>query len=152
MLLPTGPVRQLQLSRFHHRPGGRHSGSRGRPSPPRRDRERHPRPRIKCGAGSEVRRGAQPPPLGTLPRQRRLDGRPKPAPYSIRGDGPQSGPLDRPHRSGRATGNHQDPQTALLLPSRTAHPLRPSPHLASSPRLALGKPIRQRLRALPLPS
>ena len=40
---------------------GKHAGPRGRPPPPRRDRERHPR--------SQVRRGAQPPPLGTLPRQ-----------------------------------------------------------------------------------
>ena len=66
--LPTGAVHQLQLSRLHHRPGRRYPGPRGRPSPPRRDRERHPRP--------QVRRGAQPPPLGTLPRQRRLAGRP----------------------------------------------------------------------------
>ena len=54
--LPTGAVHQLQLSRLHHRPGRRYPGPRGRPSPPRRDRERHPRP--------QVRRGAQPPPLG----------------------------------------------------------------------------------------
>ena len=47
----------------------------------------HPRP--------QVRRGAQPPPLGTLPRQRRA-GRP--------GDGPQPGTLDNAHRPGRATG------------------------------------------------
>ena len=40
----------------------------GRSSPPRRDRERHPRP--------EVRRRAEPSPLGALPRQRRLAGRP----------------------------------------------------------------------------
>ena len=52
------PLRQLQLSRLHHRPGGRHPGTRGRPPPPRRDRERHPRP--------EVRRGPQPSPLGAL--------------------------------------------------------------------------------------
>ena len=35
---------------------GRHPGTGGRPSPPRRDRERHPRP--------QVRRGTQPSPLG----------------------------------------------------------------------------------------
>ena len=39
---------------------------------------------LKCGAGSQVRRGAQPSPLGLLPRQRRLAGHPEPAPYSIR--------------------------------------------------------------------
>ena len=39
-------------------------GAGGRPSPPRRDRERHPRP--------QVRRRAQPSPLGALRRQRCL--------------------------------------------------------------------------------
>ena len=65
---PTGPLRQLQLPRLHHRPGGGHPGTGGRPPPPRRDRERHPRP--------QVRRRAQPSPLGPLRRQRRLAGRP----------------------------------------------------------------------------
>ena len=46
---------------------GRYPGTGGRPSPPRRDRERHSRP--------EVRRRAQPSPLGTLSRQRCLAGR-----------------------------------------------------------------------------
>ena len=59
--LPVGPLRHLQLSRLHHRPGGGNPGTGGRPSAPRRDRERHPRP--------QVRRGAQPSPLGPLPRQ-----------------------------------------------------------------------------------
>ena len=58
--VPTGPLRLLQLSRLHHRPGRGHPGSGGRPSPPRRDRKRHPRP--------EVRRGAEPSPLGPLRR------------------------------------------------------------------------------------
>ena len=58
---PVGPLRQLQLSRLHHRPGGGNPGTGGRPSPPRRDRERHPRP--------QVRRGVEPSPLGPLPRQ-----------------------------------------------------------------------------------
>ena len=64
--------------------GWRDPGTGGRPSPPRRDRECHPRP--------QVRRGAQPSPLGPLPRQRRLAGRP--------GHRPQLGPLDRAYRSG----------------------------------------------------
>ena len=81
--VPTGPLRLLQLSRLHHRPGRGHPGSGGRPSPPRRDRKRHPRP--------EVRRGAEPSPLGPLRRQRRLAGRP--------GDGLQPGTLDGAHRS-----------------------------------------------------
>ena len=97
----------------------------GRPSPPRRDRERHPRP--------QVRRGAQPSPLGTLPRQRRLAGRP--------GHCPQLGTLDHAHRSGRAGGNHQDPAETLLLPGWTAHPQGTPPHSAPSPRLALAKPV-----------
>ena len=41
--------------------------------------------------------------------------------------------------------DHQDPAAALLRPGRTAHPLGPPPHPASSPGLALGKPVRQSL-------
>ena len=48
-----------------------------------------------------------------------------------------AGPLDRAHRSGRATGNHQDPPTTLLLYRRTAHS-------ASAPALALRKPVQLR--------
>ncbi len=43
---------------------GGHPETGGRPSPPRRDRECHPRP--------QVRRGVEPSPLGPLRRQRRL--------------------------------------------------------------------------------
>ena len=39
---------------------------------------------------------------------------------------------------------HQDPPTTLLLPRRTAHPLGAPPHFASSPALALGKPVQSR--------
>ena len=42
------------------------------------------------------------------------------------------------HRSGRATGDHQDPAATLLLPGRTAYPLGAQTHFASSPGLALG--------------
>ena len=76
---PVGPLRQLQLSRLHHRPGRGNPGTGGRPSPPRRDRECNPRP--------QARRGTEPSPLRPLRRQRRLAGGPEPAPYSIRGDG-----------------------------------------------------------------
>ena len=55
-----------------------------------------------------------------------------------------AGPLDGAHRSGPTGGDHQDPPAAFLRPPRTAHPLGPPPHPASSPRLALGKPIQQR--------
>ena len=119
---PTGPLRQLQLSRLHHRPGRGNPGTGGRPSPPRRDRECHTRP--------QVRRRPQPSPLGPLPRQRRLAGRPD--------DGPQPGPLDGADRSGRADSHHQDPPAAVLLPSRTAHPLGTPVDPASSGSLALG--------------
>ena len=47
---------------------GENPGTGGRPSPPRRDRECHPRP--------QARRRPQPSPLGPLPRQRRMAGRP----------------------------------------------------------------------------
>ena len=105
---PT-PGSQLALfanysySRLHHRPGGGHPGTGGRPPPPRRDRERHPRP--------EVRRGAQSPPLRAVRRQCRLAGHPS--------DRPQPGTVDGAYRSGRASCNHQDPPETLLLPGRT---------------------------------
>ena len=91
-------------------------------SPPRRDRECHTRP--------QVRRRAEPSPLGPLRRQRRLAGRPD--------DGPQPGPLDGADRSGRADSHHQDPPAAVLLPGRTAHPLGTPVDPASSGSLALG--------------
>ena len=58
------PGQQIQLTPSH-RPA-KHPGTGGRPSPPRRDRERHP--------GPQVRRGTQPSPLGALRRQRSLAG------------------------------------------------------------------------------
>ena len=48
------------------------------------------------------------------------------------------GPLGSAHRSGRATGDHQDPAAMLLLYGRTAYPLGAQTHFASSPGLALG--------------
>ena len=111
-------------------------GTGGRPPPPRRDRERHPRP--------QVRRRVEPSPLGPLRRQGRLAGRP--------GDGPQPGPLVSAHRSGRAGGDHQDSPTTLLLYRRTAHPLGATPHFASSPALALGIRVQSRPGSLASPS
>ena len=125
---PTGPLCHLQLSRLHHRPRRGDPGTGSRPSPPRRDRERHPRP--------QVRRRTEPSPLGALRRQRSLAGG--------AGDGPQPGSLDGAHRSGRAGGDHQDPPTTVLLPRRTAHPLGAPPHFASATALALGKPVQSR--------
>ena len=57
------------------------------------------------------------------------------------GDGPQPGTLDNAHRPGRATGNHQDPPAAFLLPGRTAHSLGPPSHPAPAPGLALAEPV-----------
>ena len=47
---PVGPFRHLQLSRPHHRPRRGNPGTGGRPSPLRRDRERHSRPQVRCRA------------------------------------------------------------------------------------------------------
>ena len=77
---PVGPLRHLQLSRLHHRPRWGDAGTGGRSSPSRRDRE--------CDTRPQVRRWAEPSPLGPLRRQRRMAGGP--------GDGPQPGPLDSP--------------------------------------------------------
>ena len=126
--LPTGALHQLQLSRFHHGPRGRHPPTGSRPPPTRRGGERHPRP--------EVRRRTEPSALGPLCRQRRL--------VSRAGDGSQSGSLDLPHRTGRTSLHHQDPAQTVLLPRRTAYTLGPPSHPASSPALALGNTVRPR--------
>ena len=123
------PLRHLQLSRLHHRPGRRDPGTGGRPPPPRRDRERHSRP--------QVRRRSEPHAVRPLRRQRRLAGG--------TGDGPQPGPLDGADRSGRADRDHQYPSATVLLPGRTAHPLGTPPHPASATALALGNPVQSRL-------
>ena len=68
-------------------------------------------------------------PANPEPAEGGLAGRP--------GHGPQSGSLDNARRPGRATGNHQDPQAALLLYGRAAH-------FASATALALGKPVQSR--------
>ena len=96
----------------------------------------------------QVRRGAEPSPLGPLRRQRRLAGG--------TGDGAQPGPLDSPHRPGSADRDHQDPQTTGLCLGRDGSP-------RSARRLTLHLPRRwpweeqfsralARLRAIPLPA
>ena len=124
----TGSLRHLRLSRLHHRPGRGDAGTGGRSSPPRRDRE--------CDTRPQVRRGAEPSPLGPLRRQRRLAGG--------TGDGAQPGPLDSPHRPGSADRDHQDPQTTGLCLGRTDHPLGTPIDPASSPALALGGAVQPR--------
>ena len=80
-------------------------------------------------------------------------GRTGAAPAALRRrGGPQPGSLDGAHRSGRASGYHQDPPTTLLLPRRTADPLGPPPHFASSPALALGSPVQWRPGTIASPS
>ena len=64
------------------------------------------------------------------------------------GHGPQPGPLDRAHRSGRDGGDHQDPPAAPLFPGRTHHPQGPPPHTAPAQALALGNPVPLRLGAV----
>ena len=107
---------------LHHRPGRRHPGAGGRPPSPRRDRE--------CDTRPQVRRRAEPSPLGPLCRQRR--------PAGGTGDGAQPGPLARPHRPRSADRDHQDAETPGLRPGRTAHPLRTPVDPASSQALAVG--------------
>ena len=124
----TGSLRHLQLSRLHHRPGRGDAGTGGRSSPSRRDRE--------CDTRPQVRRGAEPSPLGRLRRQRRLAGG--------TGDGAQPGPLDSPHRPGSADRDHQDPQTTGLCLGRTDHPLGTPIDPASSPAPALGGAVQPR--------
>ena len=84
--------------------------------------------------------------LGTLSRQRRLAGR--------AGDGSQPGTLDHAHRAGRASDDHQDPPPTLLLPGGTHHPQGTPLDPASSPGLALAKPVplRQGATVRPAPT
>ena len=82
-------------------------------------------------------------PANPEPAEGGLAGRP--------GDGPQPGPLDGAHRSGPATGDHQDPAATLLLPGRTAHPLSAPTHPAPATTLALGKPVQSRPGKIPRP-
>ena len=61
------------------------------------------------------------------------------------GDRPQPRSLDNSHRSGRATGDHQNPATTLLLYGRAAH-------FASAKALALGNPVQWRPGAVARPA
>ena len=76
--LSTGPVGHLQLSRLHHRPGWRHPGSRGRPSPISRPtiaatpRSRMPSATSSTAWVSTISRPAVSPPTALGWRSRRL--------------------------------------------------------------------------------
>ena len=125
----TGSLRHLQLSRLRHRPGRGDAGTGGRSSPSRRDRE--------CDTRPQVRRGAEPSPLGPLRRQRRLAGG--------TGDGAQTWPAGQPASAkGQPDRHHQDPQTTGLCLGRTDHPLGTPIDPASSPALALGGAVQPR--------
>ena len=105
-----GPLHDLRLPRLHHRPRRRHARARGRPSPPRRGRERHP--------GPQGGRRPQPPAVGPVRRQRRLAGG--------RGDGPRPGALDGPHRPGRGHRDHAGPSAGAASGCPDGSPARPA--------------------------
>ena len=94
-------------------------------------------------AGQALRYGVG---LNHLPSGR-FPANPEPAEGGLAGrtdHRPQSGTLDRAHRSARAGVHHQDPAATFLLPGRTHHPQGPPLHAVSSPGLALAKPVQQR--------
>ena len=103
------------------------AGAGGRPSPGR-DRERDPRP--------QVRRRAEPSPLGPLRRERGV--------ARGAGDRAQPRPLDGAARARRGNRDDQDAQAALLRSRRTAHPLGPALDPAPREALALGWPVGSR--------
>ena len=124
----TGSLRHLQLSRLHHRPGWGDAGTGGRSSPSRRDRE--------CDTRPQVRRGAEPSPLGPLRRQRR-----------------RLAVQVMAHNLDRWTariGLGQQIVTTKTLRRRVFalagryHPLGTPPHFASPPALALGGAVQPR--------
>ena len=67
-------------------------------------------------------------------------GRPEPAPYSIRGDRPQPGSLDRAYRSGRARWRPPRPSGGGSSPSPDGSPARPAASPCIFPSVGPGKP------------
>ena len=116
------PVTPYGLPRLHQRPSGGAAGAGGRPSPARRDRERDPRP--------QVRRRAQPSPLGPLRRERGV--------ARGAGDRAQPRPLDGAPRARPGNRDDQDAQAALLRSRGAAHPFCPALDPAPPEALALG--------------
>ena len=92
--LTARALRGLPLPRLRHRSRRGDDGAGGRPSPSRRDRERDPRP--------QVRRRAEPSPLGPLRRQRRV--------ARGAGDRAQPRPLDGAPGARRGDRDDQDAQ------------------------------------------
>ena len=89
---------------------------------------------------SQVRRRAEPSPLGPLHRERGV--------ARGAGDRAQPRPLDGAAGAGRGNRDDQDAQAALLRARRTAHPLRPALDPAPAEALALGRPVGSCARAL----
>ena len=98
------------------------------PSPPRRGRERDPRP--------QVRRRAEPSPLGPLHRERGV--------ARGAGDRAQPRPLDGAAGARRGNRDDQDAPAALLRSRGTAHPFCPALDAAPPKALAVGRPVGSR--------
>ena len=122
---PTRPLRQIQLSRLHHRPGWGDAGN-WRPIIAATPRSRTPYATSSYGVG-----------LNHMPSARfAANG----AWLAVQVMAHKPGPLDGADWSGRADRDHQDPQAAGLRSGGTDHPLGAPPHFASPPALGLGKP------------
>ena len=89
----------------------------------------------------QVRRRAEPSPLGPLHRERGV--------ARGAGDRAQPRPLDGAPRARRGNRDDEDAQAALLRSRRTAHPFCPALDPAPPEALALGRPVDSRARATP---
>ena len=127
--LPTGPLRQLQLSRLHHRPGrGDHrTGGHHR---------RHAEIENAIPRPSSTAVG-----LNHLPSGRFAANA---AWLAVQAIAHNLARWTARHRPGRAGGDHQDSAAAILLPRRSAHPLGAPPDPALASALALGGPVHWR--------
>ena len=131
-----GPLRHLQLSRLHHRPG--RAGTGGRPPPPRRDRER---------AFETSGVGTEPHAVRPLRRQRRLAGGqgPQPGPWTARiGLGEQIATTKTLRRRffSLAGGHPLGTPLTITLHSATALAFQFSPRLRAIPSGADRPPVR----------
>ena len=78
-------------------------------------------------------------PANPEPAEGGLAVRPEPAPYSIRGHGPQPGSLDNARRPGRARDHHQDPQSGASSLSPDGSPAQRANSPCICPRAGPGK-------------
>ena len=137
---PTRAVAQLAIPLLRHRPSRpRHQSRRRKPSRPRHSRARHQRP--------QRRLRAQPLPLRTVPRQRRL--------ARLLRARAQPRPLDRPPRAHppraptHRRGHHPQP-----APHRAGPPRQPqrTPQTAPAAQLALAEHLHHRPATNPQPA